>query len=84
MTIKEKILAYLAGESDSLPEHISTEEERLLAKAAERINAGLLPAPAAPASADAASADAGKVPTVQDDGSYELAALQENANEPTT
>lgn len=83
MTTKEQILAYLAGETDALPA-TKTEEERLLAKAAERISAGLLPVPAAPASADAASADAGKIPTVQDDGTYELAALQENASEPTT
>ena len=73
MTNSQKILAYLAGESGTLPA-VNTETERLLAKAAQRISSGLLPVPAAPVS-PAASADAGKVPTVQDDGSYELAAI---------
>ena len=73
MTIMEGIFAYLAGEADSLPA-TNTEAERLLAKAAQKIKAGLLPVPTAPVS-PAASADAGKVPTVQDDGTYELAAI---------
>lgn len=73
MTIMEAIFAYLAGEADSLPA-TSTEAERLLAKAAQKIKAGLLPVPAAPVS-PAASADAGKVPTVKNDGTYELAAI---------
>lgn len=73
MTILEKILAYLAGEADALPA-TNTEAERLLAKAAQKIKAGLLPTPAAPVS-PAASADAGKVPTVKNDGTYELAAI---------
>ena len=75
MTTKEQILAYLAGETDALPA-TNTEEERLLAAAAQKIKAGLLPAPAAPVS-PAASADAGKVPTVKNDGTYELAAIPE-------
>lgn len=74
MTIIENILAYLAGEADALPAKTNTEAERLLAAAAAKIKAGLLPAPAAPVS-PAASADAGKIPTVQDDGTYELAAI---------
>ena len=73
MTIIENILAYLAGEADSLP-GTNTETERLLAKAAGKIKAGLLPVPAAPVS-PAASADAGKVVTVKNDGTYELAAV---------
>lgn len=73
MTILESIFAYLAGEAESLPA-TNTEAERLLAKAAQKIKAGLLPVPTAPVS-PAASADAGKVPTVQDDGTYELAAI---------
>lgn len=73
MTILENIFAYLAGEADSLPE-TNTEAERLLAKAARKIKAGLLPIPTAPVS-PAASADAGKVPTVKNDGTYELAAI---------
>lgn len=73
MTVLENILAYLAGESATLPA-TNTEAERLLAKAAQKIKAGLLPVPAAPVS-PAASADAGKVPTVKNDGSYELAAI---------
>ena len=75
MTVKERILAYLAGEAETLPA-TNTEEERLLAAAAQKIKAGLLPAPAAPVS-PAASADAGKVPTVKNDGTYELAAIPE-------
>ena len=74
MTVIENILAYLAGEAQSLPARTTTEEERLLAKAAEKIAAGLLPVPAAPVS-PAASADAGKIPTVKSDGTYELAAI---------
>lgn len=73
MTIMEGIFAYLAGEAESLPA-TNTEAERLLAKAAQKIKAGLLPVPAAPVS-PAASADAGKVPTVKIDGTYELAAI---------
>lgn len=73
MTVIENIFAYLAGEAESIP-NTNTEAERLLAKAAQKIKAGLLPAPAAP-SGDDPSADAGKVPTVQDDGSYELAEI---------
>lgn len=76
MTILENIFAYLAGEAESLPD-TNTEAERLLAKAAQKIKAGLLPVPAAP-SGDDPSADSGKVPTVQDDGSYELAAIPES------
>ena len=73
MTILEKILAYLAGEAETLPT-TNTEAERLLAKAAQKIKAGLLPAPTAPVGA-AASVDAGKVPTVQNNGTYTLAAI---------
>ena len=73
MTIMEGIIAYLAGEAESLPA-TNTEAERLLAKAAQKIKAGLLPVPTAPVS-PAASADAGKVPTVKSDGTYELAAI---------
>lgn len=73
MTILEGIFAYLAGEAESLPA-TNTEAERLLAKAAGIIKAGLLPVPTAPVS-PAASVDSGKVPTVQDDGTYELAAI---------
>ena len=73
MTILEGILAYLAGEAESLPA-TNTEAERLLAKAAQKIKAGLLPVPTAPVS-PAASVDAGKVPTVKNDGTYELAAI---------
>lgn len=73
MTILESIFAYLAGEAASLPD-TNTEAERLLAKAAQKIKAGLLPVPAAPVS-PASSADAGKVPTVKNDGTYELAAI---------
>ena len=73
MTIVEKILAFLAGEAESLPA-TNTEAERLLAKAAQPITAGLLPVPTAPVGA-AASVDAGKVPTVKNDGTYELAAI---------
>lgn len=61
MTIREQILAYLAGEADALPA-TNTEEERLLAKAAERLVGGMVPAPAA--------ADAGKVLTAGEDGSF--------------
>lgn len=74
MTVIENILAYLAGEAQSLPAKTNTEEERLLAKAAKRITEGLLPVPEAPVS-PAASADAGKIPTVRSDGTYELAAI---------
>ena len=73
MTILENIFAYLAGEAESLPD-TNTEAERLLAKAAQKIKAGLLPVPAAPVS-PAASTDAGKVVTVKNDGTYELAAI---------
>lgn len=73
MTVIETILAYMAGEAEALPE-TNTEAERLLAKAAQKIKAGLLPVPTAPVS-PAASADAGKVPTVKSDGTYELAAI---------
>ena len=73
MTIVEKILAYLAGESEALPA-TNTEAERLLAKAAKKIKAGLLPVPTAPVST-AASVDAGKIPTVSNDGTYALAAV---------
>lgn len=73
MTIIEKALAYLAGEAETLPA-ANTETERLLIKAAQKIKAGLLPAPAAPVS-PAASADANKIPTVKNDGTYELAAI---------
>ena len=73
MTVIENILAYLAGEAESLPA-AGTETERLLAKAAKKIKAGLLPVPAAPVGA-AASVDAGKVPTAKNDGTYELAAI---------
>ena len=73
MTIMEGIFAYLAGEAESLPA-TNTEAERLLAKAAQKIKAGLLPVPTAPVS-PAASVDAGKVPTVKNDGTYELAAI---------
>ena len=73
MTTLEKILAYLAGEAESIPT-TNTKAERLLAKAAERITAGLLPVPTAPVGA-AASVDAGKVPTVSDNGTYALAAI---------
>lgn len=72
MTIREQILAYLAGESDSLPENVGTEEERLLAKAAQRLAGGLVPVPE--------EADAGKVLTAADDGSFAWAA--ETAEEP--
>lgn len=82
MTVIESIFAYLAGEADALPA-TNTEAERLLAKAAQKIKAGLLPVPAAP-SGDDPSADAGKVPTVQDDGSYELAEIPSDDTEPTT
>lgn len=61
MTTKEQILAYLAGEADALPA-TQTEEERLLAKAAERLVGGMVPTPAA--------ADAGKVLTAAEDGSF--------------
>lgn len=83
MTTIEGILAFLAGETQSLPANTNTEAERLLKKAAQRISAGLLPTPAAP-SGDDPSADAGKVPTVQDDGTYELAAVTSSDAEPTT
>ena len=73
MTVLENIFAYLAGEAESLPA-TNTEAERLLAKAAQIIKAGLLPTPAAPVS-PASSADAGKVPTVQNDGTFALAAI---------
>lgn len=73
MTIFESIFAYLAGEAESLPA-TNTEAERLLAKAAKKIKAGLLPVPTAPVS-PAASVDAGKIPTVNDDGTYALAAI---------
>lgn len=73
MTVIESIFAYLAGEAESLPA-TNTEAERLLAKAAQKIKAGLLLVPAAPVS-PAASADAGKVPTVKNDGTYELAVI---------
>ena len=82
MTIVEKILAYLAGEAESLPA-TNTEAERLLAKAAQTIKTGLLPVPTAPVG-EAASVDAGKVPTVQDDGTYELAEIPADDTEPTT
>lgn len=81
MTILENIFAYLAGEADSLPA-TNTEAERLLAKAAQKIKAGLLPVPAAPVS-PAASADAGKVPTVKNDGTYELAAIPTEVPDPS-
>ncbi len=81
MTVIENIFAYLAGEAESLP-NTNTEAERLLAKAAQKIKAGLLPVPAAP-SGDDPSADAGKVPTVQDDGSYELAAIPTEVPDPS-
>ena len=81
MTILESILAYLAGEDDSIPA-TNTEAERLLAKAAQKIKAGLLPTPAAPVS-PAASADADKVPTVKNDGTYELAAIPSELPEQT-
>ena len=74
MTILESILAYMAGEAESLPAETYTEAERLLKKAAKRITAGLLPVPTAPVS-PASSVDAGKVPTVQNDGTYALAAI---------
>lgn len=73
MTVVENILAFLAGEAEALPT-TNTEDERLLAKAAKKIKAGLLPAPTAPVS-PAASVDAGKVPTVSNDGTYTLAAI---------
>lgn len=73
MTIVEKILAFLAGEAESLPA-TNTETERLLSKAAQTIKAGLLPVPKAPVGA-AASVDAGKVPTVSNNGTYALAAI---------
>ena len=73
MTVLENIFAYLAGEAEALPA-TNTEAERLLAKAAGIIKAGLLPVPTAPVS-PAASVDAGKVPTVKNDGTYELAAI---------
>ena len=75
MTIKEQILAYLAGERDSLPGKTNTEEERLLAKAAERLAGGLVPTPAA--------ADENKVLTAADDGSFDWADVPAE-NEPTT
>lgn len=81
MTIKEAILAYLAGELNEIPA-TNTEEERLLAKAAQKIKAGLLPTPAAPVS-PASSADTGKVPTVKADGTYELAAIPTEIPDPT-
>lgn len=74
MTTKEQILAYLAGEADDLPA-TNTEEERLLAKAAERIAGGLVPTPAA--------ADENKVLTAADDGSFDWADVPAE-NEPTT
>ncbi len=64
MTTLEKILAYLAGEANELPA-TKTEAERLLAKAAERITAGLVPTPA--------EADEGKVLTANDDGTADWA-----------
>lgn len=81
MTVLESIFAYLAGEAESLPA-TNTEAERLLAKAAQKIKAGLLPTPAAPVS-PAASADAGKVPTVKNDGTYELAAIPTEIPDPS-
>ena len=66
MTIIEGILAYMAGEAQTLPA-TNTEAERLLAKAAERIVAGLVPTPEA--------ADEGKVLTANDDGTADWAAI---------
>ena len=66
MTIIEGILAYMAGEAESLPA-TNTEAERLLAKAAERIVASLVPTPKA--------ADEGKVLTANDDGTAGWAAI---------
>lgn len=66
MTIIEGILAYMAGEAEAMPAP-TTEAERLLAKAAERITAGLVPTPAA--------ADEGKVLTANDDGTADWADL---------
>ena len=74
MTIIESILAYMAGEAQSLPATTNTEEERLMKKIAQRLDSGLLPVPTAPVS-PAASVDAGKVPTVKNDGTYKLAAI---------
>lgn len=62
MTILESILAYMAGEAQSLPATTNTEEERLMKKIAQRLDAGLLPA--------IGDSDSGKVLTV----SNELAA----------
>lgn len=66
MTIIEGILAYMAGEAQACPA-TNTEAERLLAKAAERIVAGLVPEPAA--------ADEGKVLTANDDGTADWAEI---------
>lgn len=66
MTIIEGILAYMAGEAQALPA-TNTEAERLLAKAAERIVASLVPTPEA--------ADEGKVLTANDDGTADWADL---------
>lgn len=61
MTIIEGILAYMAGEAEAMPAP-TTEAERLLAKAAQKIKAGLVPG--------AKAADAGKVLTVDAEGDF--------------
>ena len=62
MTVLETIFAYLAGEAESLPA-TNIEAERLLAKAAQKIKAGLVPA--------ATAADEGKVLTVDAEGGFD-------------
>lgn len=60
MTTIEIILAYLAGEAESLPAHTNTETERLLKMEAQKIKEGMLPT--------ASTGDAGKVLTVDNTG----------------
>lgn len=62
MTILESILAFMAGEAQSLPATTNTEEERLLKKAAQRLVGGLVPTPE--------NADNGKILTAGASGAF--------------
>lgn len=67
MTILESILAYMAGEAQSLPATTNTEEERLMKKIAQRLDAGLLPV--------IGDSDSGKVLTVSNELAAEWAEI---------